>query len=83
MRDRPYFGPISEGEVEKGDPGEHLGDQSSGDLLLRPGEAQGLSGDGVVGDEGSNEESKERVRWNLGSVVRNISAADILKLVPE
>lgn len=83
VRDRPYFGPISDGDVEKGDPGEHRGAQSSATLLLRPGEPQGLSGDGVVGEAGSKGESKERVLWKRGSVERNISAADILKLVSD
>lgn len=82
VRERPYFGPISDGDVEKGDPGEYRG-QSSAALLLRPGEPQGLSGVGVVGDVGSKEESKERVLWKRGSVVRSISAADILKLVSD
>lgn len=57
---------------------------SSGALLLRPGEAQGLCG--VVGDdgeEGGSREDSERVLWKRGSVQRSMSAADIRKLVSE
>lgn len=56
VRDRPYFGPIKDGDVENIP---SLRAQSSASLLLRPGEEQGLSD---VGDAGSKEESRERVR---------------------
>lgn len=54
VRDRPYFGPINDGDVENIP---SLRAHSSGVLLFRPGEEQGLS---PVGDAGSNEESRER-----------------------
>lgn len=56
--------------------------QSSGTLLLRPGEAQGLSKP-AVGEVGSSGESRDRVLWNRGSVVRSISVADMRKLPSE
>ena len=86
VRDRPYFGPTEEGDVDD-EPKEYRGiipslrAQSSGALLLRLGEAQGLSG--LAGSAGSSEESSERVLWKRGSVLRNISAADMRKLVSE
>lgn len=56
--------------------------QSSGTLLLRPGDAHGLSRP-ADGEVGSREESRDRVLWNRGSVVRSISAADMRKLPSE
>lgn len=56
--------------------------QSSGTLLQRPGEAQGLSRP-VAGEVGSREVSRDRVLWNRGSVVRSISVADMRKLPSE
>lgn len=55
VRDRPYFVPINDGDVENIP---SFRAQSSDARLLRPGEEQGLS---PVGDAGSNEESRERV----------------------
>lgn len=87
VRERPYFIPLIEKDDDVGEDSAKASQRlhSSVALLLRPGEAQGLCG--AVGEEGeeagrSNADS-ERVRWERGSVERSISAADILKLVPE